>query len=277
MKDFRIAAIALTSGYLDIPGNGRSIRDWSTKAADAGANLVVFPEAYLTAYDLNALADTAITRDSEHVEAIARLAEDRDIVISVGLLERAPEGAYVTQMFLGRGLRLFHRKCHRTPWEKQHCFAGDRLEVQDIGAAKIGTLICYDSAFSAAAETLVRKGAEILIQPSCHGMRASDAPPDSRPGKMAERKEHVLKYWRARAYDYSSYAVYVNHAGETSRDWYPGYVGIYGPDGEIIAENTADREAMVIADLSGEHLEKCRSENVGHYFTLADARPDLYR
>ena len=78
--------------------------------------------------------------------------------------------------------------------------------------------------------------------------------------------------------NYSTYAIYMNHSGETSRgEWFPNYVGFFGPDGEIIAENTADGEQMVLADLSAERgLRKCREEKIGHYFTLADTRPELY-
>lgn len=277
MQDLRIAAITLTPHHRDVPANALAICDYSRRAADAGAQLAIFPEAFLTAYDLGAISQTARPRDADEVQEIIRVAEDCGIVISFGLLERAVEGTYVTQMYVGRGLREYHRKCHRTDWEKQHCLAGDRLEIQNIGRAKLGTLICYDSAFPAAAEALVRKGAEILIQPSCHGTRASELLPEHRPAEILKRKEHILKYWRARAYDLSCYAIYVNHTGETTRDeWFPGYVCIFSPDGEILAENTQEGEQMVLADLSAAHLEKCRAAKVGHYFTLADARPELY-
>jgi predicted amidohydrolase len=91
------------------------------------------------------------------------------------------------------------------------------------------------------------------------------------------RRQHILKYWRARAYDYSCYAVYLDAVGETNKgEWYPGYIGIFGPDGEIIAENVTGQEALVCADLDGTRLAHARENWIGHYRSLVDARSDLY-
>jgi beta-ureidopropionase len=277
MNDFRVAAVTLTPSYLDVPANLRAICDWSVRAADAGANLVIFPEASLSGYDLEAMEQTAVAIDEPEVRAIIQLAEKRKIVIGFGLLERAPEGVFITQLYVGPGVRQRHRKCHLTSWDRKYCQSGDELEVQDIGVAKLGTLICYDSAFPAASEALARKGAEVLVQPSCHGMWVRDVPPQQRPMEFLKRRNHILKYWRARAYDYTCYAIYVDHSGVTSRgEWFPGYVGIFGPDGEIIAESKAEGEQMVLANLTDAFLQDNRRRCVGHFGTLSDARPELY-
>ena len=278
IKDVRVAAVGICSNSGELQQNLERHCAWVERAASAGAQLIVFPEASLTGYDLNQIKDAAIELKSDAAQTLAALAERRNVLISFALLERAPEGCYVTQAIVGPGLCLHHRKCHRTAWELQHCLAGSSLSVQDIGIAKLGTLICYDSAFPAAAETLVRAEAEILIQPSCHGQSSRDLPNSTRPAEIIKRRRHVAKYWGARAYDFTSYAVYVNHAGENKRgDWFPSYCGIFGPDGEVIAENVEEGEHMVIADLSGEFLTSCREQRVGHFQTLADARPELYR
>jgi predicted amidohydrolase len=278
MRDFRVAAVTLTPSYLDVPRNLRAICDWSVLAAQSGAELVVFPEGLLCGYDLEAIDQTAVAVDGPETLAITRLAEEINIVIGFGLLERSPRGFFITQLYVGTGVRQWHRKCHLTSWDRKYCVPGDTLEVQDIGVAKLGTLICYDSAFPAASEALARKGAEILIQPSCHGMWSRDVPLQNRPVEFLKRRNHILKYWRARAYDYTCYAIYVNHTGVTSRgEWFPGYVGIFGPDGEIMAESKAEGEQIVFADLTAAFLQTCRREGVGHYGTLGDARPELYR
>jgi predicted amidohydrolase len=172
MQDIRVAAVTMPSEPVGVAKYLQKIGDWVNRAADAGAGLVVFPEAALTDYDLDVVAESAVMVDSPAVQTLAALAERRGVIVSFGFLEHAGDGYYVSQAMVGRGVRFVHRKCHRTNWELKHCRAGTSLEVQDIGPAKVGTLICYDSAFPAAAETLVRRGAEILIQPSCHGMSA---------------------------------------------------------------------------------------------------------
>jgi beta-ureidopropionase len=277
MNDFRVAAVTLTPSYLDVPANLGAICDWSVRAGTAGARLVIFPEAMLSGYDLEAMEQTSIAADGPEVLAITQLAEELNIVIGFGLLERSPRGFFITQLYVGAGIRQWHRKCHLTSWDRKFCQPGDTLEVQDIGLAKLGTLICYDSAFPAASEALVRKGAEILIQPSCHGSWSRDVPLQDRPMEFLKRRNHILKYWRARAYDYTCYAIYVNHSEVTSRgEWFPGYVGIFGPDGEIMAESREEGEQIVFADLTDVFLQTCRRNSIGHYGTLGDARPELY-
>lgn len=49
MQDIRVAAITVNPKYMDVAANGRTIRGWSARAADAGAKLVLFPEAFLRA------------------------------------------------------------------------------------------------------------------------------------------------------------------------------------------------------------------------------------
>jgi predicted amidohydrolase len=277
MQDIRVAAVTATPVYENVAGNLRKILDYSTNAAGRGANLVLFPEAFLSGYDLTAIERTARTLDSEEVRTITGLAEKKNLVIGFGLLERSAEGFHVTQMYVGRDIRAHHRKAHLTNWDEKFCKPGESLDIQDIGLAKLGTLICYDSAFPAAAETLVRKGAEILIQPSCHGTWAKDVAPADRTKEIARRKRHIEKYWASRAYDFTCYVIYLNHAGETTRgEWFPNYVGFFGPDGETITDTTAEGEQMIVADLSAAFLTRSREQKIGHYHSLGDARPELY-
>jgi predicted amidohydrolase len=277
MQDIRLAAMAVNPRHGDIEANFATVQAWTRRAAAAGAGLVVFPEGFLTGYDLDLLPGAAVERDGEAINRVASLAEDLGLIISIGFLERDARGCYVAQAHLGRGQRHVHRKCHRTPWERQHCLAGDELAVHDLGPVKVGTLICYDSAFPAASETLARRGAELILSPTCH---AADGTELSRLGRaecLRRRRRHVHLYWRARAYDYTVFTCYVDNAGETAKgEWFPGHAAVFAPDGECLAEHGTGEEGMLVVDLPAHRLAEARRDRVGHFHVLADARPELY-
>jgi len=277
MEKVRVAAVALNAKMGRVRENLANILAWTDRAASDGARLVLFPEAMLSGYRLDLIEQSALSLESPEIREVRAAATRRDVVVSFGLFERRPEGVYVTQLCVGRDVFLPYRKCHLTEDEKKCCRAGDRLEVQDLGFVRMGTLICYDTAFPRASETLVRMGAELLFAPTAHEYEWKEGEPRDRRLALRRRVRHVSKYWRARAYDYSTYAAYVDNAGEASRgEWFPGHIVVFGPDGEVVAQSATGQEAMVVADLEGERLQRCRSEWVGHCRALADSRPELY-
>ncbi len=274
----RIAAVTLNPKYGDIDANKNAIIEWLEQAASRTAKLVVFPEGILSGYDLDIKEQAALRFDDDAIEEIANRAEILGCIASFGFIERTDEGFYVSQAFVGDGVRMVYRKCHRTGWEKEHCLAGNELAIQDFGFMKTGTLICYDSAFPQASESLVRKGAEVLLTPTSNGMWLKDL--EQEGGKDAviqKRKEHVHCYWRARSFDYSVYSLYVEPVGETSKgEFHPGYAAIFGPDGKCLIERTSCKEGMISTEIYPGRLAQMRNDGIGHYKVLDDARPELY-
>src|SRR5687767_10434773 len=56
MTAVRIALAQIDTCVGDLDGNSRSVLEWTRKAADAGADLVAFPEMCLTGYPIEDLA-----------------------------------------------------------------------------------------------------------------------------------------------------------------------------------------------------------------------------
>jgi predicted amidohydrolase len=277
VKSFRLAAVSLNPKPAQTQVNGVAILDGIDRAHAQGAQLVLFSEGILSGYDLDHLPTAACSIDSPIICRIQERAKSHKIHVSIGFLEKAEDGYYVSQMYAGPDYWSVYRKCHLTESEKKCCKPGSALQVEDLGFVKVGTQICYDSAFPRASETLIRRGAELLFTPTGHSYYTSADEPRNYPVALELRRQHILKYWRARAYDYSCYAVYLDAVGETNKgEWYPGYIGIFGPDGEIIAENVTGQEALVCADLDGTRLAHARENWIGHYRSLVDARSDLY-
>ncbi len=273
----RIALVTLNPKYGDVIANKNAIIEWMEQAASRSADLVIFPEGILSGYDLDLKEQAALRLDDDALEDIAHRAEILGCVVSVGFIERADEGYYIAQAYLGNDIRQVYRKCHRTGWEKEHCLAGSELSIQDLGFIKTGTQICYDSAFPRASEHLVRSGAELLVTPTCNSFSMQKVKElGGKKAAVESRRQHVATYWRARAYDYGVYACYVENVGETNKDeFHPGYAVIYAPDGSCIIERCSAREGLISADIYPQQLTALRKQH-GHHKTLADARPELY-
>ena len=94
MPQLRLALAQVDAVLGDLEGNARMVRDWTARAADAGAQLVAFPEMVLTGYPVEDLALRRSFVDASR-DAVRRLAADLaddgygDLPVVVGYLDRA--------------------------------------------------------------------------------------------------------------------------------------------------------------------------------------------
>lgn len=160
----RIALAQIDTCVGDVDGNAAAVVTWARKAADAGADLVVFPEMTLTGYPIEDLALRASFRRGAEA-ALERTAAD---LVDAGLGELAVLVGTVGEHGAGdaaapddRGLPtnqavlLRHGKV-QTRYDKHHLpnygvfdefriFApGDETCVVDVADARVGVVICED-------------------------------------------------------------------------------------------------------------------------------------
>lgn len=147
-----------------------------------------------------------------------------------------------------------------TRFEREQWFvtAGEGLPVFDTPLGRIGVLICYDSEFPLLARSLVERGAEILLVPSC-----TDSPAGFtrvRVGAMA------------RALEGQCVVVHSPTVGEAA--WSPavdenwGAAAIYGPPDRgfppsgMLAETALNAPGWAYADLDLAAVQHVRSDGV---------------
>ncbi|GBC93070.1 hypothetical protein HRbin15_01556 [bacterium HR15] len=95
---------------------------------------------------------------------------------------------------------LIQRKVNLVPLEQEEglnlCPAEtDHLTLFDTPAGKTGVLICYDAFFSALVDTLVKKGAQVLVQPSFNPLPWTKEQRESWEGGLlaaAQRHPHLI-------------------------------------------------------------------------------------
>jgi predicted amidohydrolase len=159
------------------------LETWVAEAADHGARLLVLPE--YGNMELASLLDPAVALDAAaQVEPLAALANDvanlhadlarrhRVHILAGSMVERDERGAIVNRarLFGPEGGMGIQDKLILTMWERTQWTIAPgaaQLTLFDLGIAKVGVIICYDSEFPGAAQALAAAGADILLVPSC--------------------------------------------------------------------------------------------------------------
>ena len=261
---------------------------WVAEAAGQGAELLVFPEyAGIEATLIGPpTADDPgpqvwVQRMSAAAENWGRLnaglARKYGVHILAGSLCADYAGQHVNRAYICApdGTVGSQEKMIPTPYERQMMgLSGGRgLTLFDIGAAKVGVLICYDSEFPLLARAYVEVGADLLLVPSCTD--------------MPHGQTRVRQSCRARAIEGQCPVVQAPLLGTVGGcdivDGSTGRVGFFGPpdlgqppDG-ILAQGETDAPAWVIADLNLRAIAAPR--RVGQVGNMADwpmqRRPDM--
>ena len=250
--------------------------------AGYGADFVCFPE-YVNAplmapwkadgapAAIRNLAElTASMRDFFSREAVAK-----GLNIVTGSLPLVEDGRLYNVVYLCRrdGTIEEQRKIHATPSEESEwrMSGGDRLEVFETDAGKVGILICYDVEFPELGRLLAAEGLQILFVPFCT---------DTVSGF------HRVRYCaQARAIENECYVVAAgsvgNLPGVANMDFQYARSAVFTPsdydfpENAILTEAPAGLETALIADLDLGHLENLHRR--GSVRNLRQRRTDFYR
>lgn len=267
MRDVRVAAAMMRAVVGDKAGNLERARGLVARAARAGAEIVLLPEACLTGYTVReSMAGWAESVPGPLTEEVGRWAVEFGCVVLAGLAESAPGGsAYLTQVALGpSGLLGFHRKTHLGPPEKDLFVPGRKLTVLDLGGLSAGLQLCYEGHFPEISLAQARQGAEAIF--IAHGSPREEPDP---------KMERWLRYLPARAYDNSLFVLACNQAGDNNAGLtFPGVALILGPKGQVLAQAAAEEQGLVLAELKAADLAAVRQSRMG--FFLPHRRPELY-
>jgi len=281
MKDLTIAAIQMNAPLGKVEKNLASHVRLARQAAEAGAELLCFPELGLTGHWCagGVWAASEPVPDGPSTTRMLALARELKAFISFGLAERDRGIAYNTQVVVGpEGFVGKQRKLHMSADEYFHFRMGSEIAVLDIGKARLGIGICYDNMFPEVARIAALKGAEVYLMP--HASRCGAWP---RALKLqAQRVANLKAVWRkcygARAYDNGMFVVANNqagHAGDEPETNHAGGVMIFDPNGDVIAESLTQRltEETVVGCLQARQYERRRSAAC---FNLQTRRPEIY-
>jgi deaminated glutathione amidase len=252
----RIAVAQILSGT-DPADNLQLVREYTGRAAHAGAKLVVFPEATMCRFGVP-LAPIAEPVDGPWADGVRRIAADANITVIVGMFTPADHGR-VANTLLAAGPGSPNQP--DTHYDKIHLYdafgftesrtvaPGREPVVITVDGVGVGLSTCYDIRFPELFTTLARQGARLIT------VSASWA---SGSGKL----EQWTLLARARALDCTSYIVAAGQAdpGEPLASSAPTGVGgslVVSPFGEVVASAGADPQ-LLVTDLALEQVAKAR-------------------
>ena len=239
----RVAMAQITSGD-DPTANLDLVAGASATAADAGADLVVFPEATMSRFGVP-LAPIAEPLDGPWARQVSRIAADHAVTIIAGMFTPAGDGRVHNTLLIAApdGTRTGYDKIHLYDafgfQESRTVAAGDNLVTARVGDTVVGVATCYDIRFPDLFTALADRGAEVIVVPASWG---------AGPGKVAQWQ--VLA--TARALDSTSFVVAVGHAEPTDPEARAaaaptgvGHSQITDPFGTVVAAYGGGREVGV--------------------------------
>jgi NAD+ synthase (glutamine-hydrolysing) len=251
----------------DIEGNAAKIADWTARARDEGASLVVFPELALTGYPPEDLLLKTHFLDAARaaLEDLAR--QTRDIVAMVGFPERTDD-VYNAAAVLAEGrVAAVYRKIHLPNYgvfdEQRYFQAGEEPATVELGGITVGLTVCEDIwEPGPPATTEALAGAEVIVNLS--------ASPYHR-GKGPERERMLVQ----RAMDNLVAVLFCNTVGGQDELVFDGHSLAIDQDGELVARAPQFEEALVTCTIDPAAVAAARLRDPRHRTAVRRQREPL--
>lgn len=298
-KTVRVAVVQAAPVIMDREATVEKVVTLAGEAAEKGAKLVLFPEAFIPAYPRGLTFGTVVGSRSEKgredwlrywensvpipgktIDVLGEAARKNNLFLAIGVIERDNEFSkgtlYCTTLYFSPDGKLLgkHRKLKPTASERLIWGEGDgsTLTVVDTPYGKMGGLICWENYMPLARTAMYTKGVDLYLAPTA----------DSRDAWQSTI-QHIALEGRCFVLGCNQFV---------TKDMYPadlacfdelatapdimcrGGSAIISPLGEYIAGPVFDKEELLVADLDLSLIAKSKFDfdAVGHY-----ARPDVFR
>lgn len=231
------------------------------RAAERQADLLLFPEMFLTGYLLGKeVGRMALTEADAPIRRLCACAKEAHMAIVMGFPWRSPHGeVYNALAFIDRDGIIAHiqQKVHLFGQadEQQFC-PGRALRAFDTSLGRIGMQICYDVEFPETSRMLALDGARLLCASSAN--------------MYPYERLHTL-FVQARAAENHLPFAYVNAVGSDETFRYCGRSMAADAEGNALCAG-GEGEQLLFAELSLRQEEM--DDNLNY---LRHRRGDLYR
>jgi nitrilase len=291
---FKVAVVQAASVAFDREKTLEKVHRLTREAAAQGAKLVLFPEAFLSAYprgmdfgavvgsrtekgrkDFQRYWESSVEVPGPAVDSLGEAARTNAVFLIVGVVERDAGTLYCTVLFFAPDGNYLgkHRKVMPTASERLVWGYGDgsTLPVFDTPLGKVGAVICWENYMPLLRTAMYAKGIEIYCAPTA----------DARDSWLASMR-HVAVEGRCFVLSCNQF--------QRRRDFPSDYDSIYGEDpetivtlggsciidplGNFLAGPNQEGEAILVAEIDRAQIirSKYDLDVVGHY-----ARPDIFQ
>lgn len=282
MRTVTVATTQMACGW-DKQQNIDTATELVTKAAKAGANIVLLQELFETPYfcqvhDFDYFTLATSVADNAAINHFKALAKELDIVLPISFYEKSGNTFFnsVTLIDADGEILGTYRKTHipdGIPYAEKFYFTpGDTgFKVWDTKYAKIGVGICWDQWFPECARSMALMGAELLFYPTAIG---------DEPTLGIDSKGHWQRCMQGHAAANLMPVIAANRIGtETiSQNGNDSTLEFYGSSfitdgrGEIIQEASKDKKEVLTATFDLDELAIARRQ----WGVFRDRRPSMY-
>ena len=265
--------------------NLEKCKKWVADAAEKGAEIICLPELYSSHYfcqdeDVDNFKYAEPLYDVSFTEFSA-LAKQLGVVIIVPFFEKRMSGIYHNSAYIidtdGSEAGLY-RKMHIPDdphfYEKFYFTPGDLgFKTIKTQKANLGTLICWDQWYPEAARLTALQGAEVLFYPTAIGWH-----PQEKEEFGVNQHGAWMNVMKGHAVANGVYVAAANRIGleqyvpDTNGIEFWGQSFICGPQGEILAQASADQEEILLAEIDLDLQENVRQ----NWPFFRDRRIDFY-
>jgi predicted amidohydrolase len=245
------------------------------KAADKGAQLIIFPELCNSGYIFNTRNEAFELAESitngPTVTQWTKLTRERNIYLVAGIAEKDGEKLYNSAVLIGpKGVIGTYRKLHLWFEEQLFFHPGNLgLPVFHLPFGCLGMHICYDLWFPETSRILALQGADIICSPT-------NWVPSSKPF-YDEANRCIANYLAiATAQSNAVFIACADRIGVERGQPFEGRSIIIEPSGRTIAgPASANREEVLITDINLMKSRKIKTtSSMNHRF--GDRRTDVY-
>jgi predicted amidohydrolase len=225
-------------------------------AADAGAQLVIFPEATMCCFGTR-LDTVAEPLDGPWADGVRRIAERAGITVVVGMFTPSGDGRVRnTLLATGGGVSSSYDKIHLFDAfgfaESDTVAPGRDLVTIVVDGTTVGLATCYDLRFPGLFQRLGDRGAQLVAVPASWG---------SGPGKRTQWDVLV----RARAMDSTTFVAACDQADPRTVGRDPGNTptgigasAVAGPLGELV-DQLGPQPGMLVVEIDPTAADRARA------------------
>jgi len=235
----------------DIAGNMRRAESAVRLASEQGVDLICLSEAAEYGWLYQMSRSDAFPIPGRYTDFISGLAEELNVWISVGCLERDGDKTYNSAVIIDRqgGIVLKHRKINTLPEITSHLYdAGsvDDIKTADTEFGKIGLTICADNFDLNIPKRVADMGAWLLIAP--HGFAEES-------GKLVKNAASYQAHIRRVAGHTKMWVVGTDavmgrvSGGAWEGRYHTGCSTIANPKGEVVAVGRFMHPDLIIYDV----------------------------
>lgn len=191
MSTLRVAVVQAAPVLFDLQASLDKVAQLSADAAATGAQLVLFPEAFLPAYprglgfgsvvgsrtkqgreDWLLYFQQSLSIPGSATQQLSTIAQTHQIYLIIGVTEIAQSGGslYCTLLYIGPDGTLLHKHRKLKPTAAERIIwaegRGDDLQVLPTPIGRVGGLICWENYMPLLRMTLYQQDIQIYLAPT---------------------------------------------------------------------------------------------------------------